>query len=215
MILRLAALAMLLSAGMPALAHRLDEYLQGEILSVEKTRVQVQITLTPGIAVFPEVLAAIDVNGDGVISEIEQRAYAWRVLDDLSLTIDGRALTPKLHSMQFPAMEEMKDGRGEIQIEFDADLPLGGAHRTLILKNGHESKIAAYQVNCLVPSDPDIRIVAQNRNYSQSFYQVGYVQSGLSSDRASSARYSGLGWLSAGALALLARFAMLGKARAA
>jgi len=36
-------------------------------------------------------------------------------------------------------------------------------------------------VNCLVPRDPDIQIVAQNRNEQQSFYQLDYVQAGGSS----------------------------------
>jgi hypothetical protein len=37
--------------------------------------------------------------------------------------------------------------------------------------------MAAYLVNCLVPRDPDIRIVAQKRNPLQSFYELDYVQS--------------------------------------
>jgi len=37
-------------------------------------------------------------------------------------------------------------------------------------------------MNCLVPRDPDIRIVTQNRNERQSFYQLDYVQAGGSSD---------------------------------
>ena len=53
-------------------------------------------------------------------------------------------------------------------------LPRGGPNRRLIFENHHESRIAAYLVNCLVPRDPDIRITAQNRNYQQSFYQLDY-----------------------------------------
>lgn len=33
-------------------------------------------------------------------------------------------------------------------------------------------------MNCLVPRDPDIRIVAQNRNYSQSLYELDFAQAG-------------------------------------
>jgi hypothetical protein len=211
----LAAVAMLVLAVTPAFAHRLDEYLQSALISIEKTRVQVQATLTPGTAVFPAVFAAIDVNADGIISEIEQRAYAARVLNDLSLTIDGQALTPRLISIQFPAVEDMRDGRGDIQMEYDADLPAGGPNRSLVLKNHHQSRIAAYQVNCLVPSDPGVRIVAQRRNYSQSFYQLDYVQAGASSGSLSSAPWSGAGWLGAFALLLFARFALRRKERAA
>jgi hypothetical protein len=67
--------------------------------------------------------------------------------------------------MEFPAMEEMKAGSGEIRIEFDADLPRNRGNRKLTIENHHQSRIAAYQVNCLVPRDRDIRIVAQNRYY--------------------------------------------------
>jgi hypothetical protein len=179
-----AALAILLIAATPATAHRLDEYLQGTLLSIERNRVQAQMTLAPGIAVLPEVLAAIGVetmgtDPNGGISEAMQRAYAARVLGDLSLKIDDQPLTPHLLSVKFPDREAMKDGRGEIRIEFDAALPAGGVNRKLILENHHLSKIAAYQVNCLVPRDRDLRIVAQNRNYSQSRYELDFVQPGV------------------------------------
>jgi hypothetical protein len=198
----LSAAVIFLMAGTPGLAHRLDEYLQGTIISVGKNRVEAQMTLTPGVKVFPALLAEIDTDGNGVISEIEQHAYAGRILRDLSLKIDGQPLTPQLLSVQFPAIEEMREGRGEIQLEFSANLPPGGPNRKLILENRHQSRIAAYQVNCLVPRDPDIRILAQNRNYSQSFYELDFVQAGVRSNPLS------LAWLTGaqkplGAVALL------------
>jgi len=198
------AAGFLLLAGIPAEAHRLDEYLQGTILSVEQNRLRAQMTLTPGVAVYPIVLAGLDSDADGVISGTEQRAYAERVLRDLSVAIDGHRLRPRLVSMQFPAMEEMKEGRGEIRIEFDAELPRSGGNRKLTIENRHQSRIAAYQVNCLVSRDPDIRIAAQKRNYSQSVYELDYEQSGVGSgwlgDR---------GWLGLVALLLGVRFAVL------
>jgi hypothetical protein len=174
--------AILLTAVEPAFAHRLDEYLQGAIIAVEKSRVNVEMTLTPGVAVFPVLIAEIDTNGDGVISTVEQRAYVGRVLRDVSLRIDGRALTPRLVSVEFPSTEEMKRGLGAIRLDFDAVLPRGGLNRKLVFENHHLSRIAAYQVNCLKPSDPDIRIVAQNRNYTQSFYELEYMQPGIRAD---------------------------------
>ncbi len=175
----LVLLAALLFAASPAVAHRLDEYLQGALVSIDKNRVAVQITLTPGVAVLATVLAEIDTNKDSAISGIEQQAYAERVLRDLSLKIDDQVLTPHLLSVEFPSIEAMKDGRGGIRIEFDAVLPGGGTHRKLLFENHHLSRIAAYQVNCLVPKDRDIRIVAQNRNYSQSRYELEYAQPGV------------------------------------
>jgi len=206
---RLAAVVLLL-APTPALTHRLDEYLQGAIISIGKDRLEAQITLTPGVAVFPMLAASIDTDKDGVVSEAEQRAYAGRVLRDLSLTIDGRPLAPRLVSMQFPSLDEMKEGRGGIRIDFQADLPRGGPRRRLVFENRHQNRIGAYLVNCLVPSDPDIRIVAQNRNYSQSLYQLDYVQTGGRSGALSWAWWSAdRAWLGTVAVLLFARFACL------
>jgi hypothetical protein len=173
--------AILLSLGGVASAHRLDEYLQATIISVEKDHVQASMRLIPGVAVSSAVIASIDSNGDGIISEAEQRAYAERVLGDLSLTLDGNSLRPKLVSVSFPQVEQMREGVGEIQIEFTADLPRGGLDRRLILENHSQGQRAVYLVNCLVPNDPDLRIVAQTRNEQQSFYQLDYVQAGGSS----------------------------------
>jgi hypothetical protein len=208
------AAAILLLLGASASAHRLDEYLQATIISVEKDRVQAQMRLIPGVAVSSFVLTSIDTNADGVISEAERRAYAERVLRDVSLTIDGDILRPRLISVKFPGFESMKEGLGEIQIEFSANLPRSGPNRRLIFENHHQSRIAAYLVNCLVPRDRDIRVVAQNRNEQQSFYQLDYVQAGVSSDTLPLRWWrDARGWLAMVALLLFARLLFLWRQR--
>jgi hypothetical protein len=210
-----AAGAIFLSVGTPTSAHRLDEYLQASTISVEKDRVQAQIRLTPGVAVFPIVLAKIDTDADGVISEAEQRAYAERVLGDLSLTIDGDRLRLRLVSSKFATAEQMKEGRGDIRLKFNADVPRSGLNRRIIFENHHLSPIAVYLVNCLVPCDPDIRVTAQNRNYQQSFYQLDYVQAGLCSGPASFVWWScAQGWLGTATLLLFAPLSLLWRRRA-
>lgn len=181
--LRIVTTAVLLFClGGVAFAHRLDEYLQATIISVDKDHVQASMRMIPGVSVASFVIASIDTDGDGVISPAEQRAYAERVLGDLSLTADGKSVKPRLVSADFPQIELMREGLGEIHIEFTADLPHGGPNRRLILESHNPNRKAVYLVNCLVPRDPDIRIVAQNRNEQQSFYELDYVQSGGPSD---------------------------------
>ena len=136
-------------ASTAALAHRLDEYLQATIISVEKDRIQVSMRLIPGVAVASTVLAGIDINRDGVISEDEQLAYATRVLHDLSITVDGKSVKPTLTSQKFPAIGEIKGGLGEIQTEFTMDLVAGGPQRRIVIENHHENAISVYLVNCL------------------------------------------------------------------
>ena len=206
--------AILLSFGTPTFAHRLDEYLQATTLSLGKDRVQAQISLTPGVDVFPIVLAQIDTDADGVISQAEQRAYAERVLRDLSLTIDGDRLRLRLVSSRFATIEEMKEGRGDIRLKFNADLPRSDSNRRLIFESHHLSPIAAYLVNCLVPRDPDIQITAQHRNYEQSLYELDYVQAGVGSSELSFVWWSrAQGWLGTAALLLFAPLALLWRRR--
>src|SRR5271167_32520 len=205
----IAAVAIFLSLGAGAFAHRLDEYLQATIITVEKDRVEVLMRLIPGVAVSSIVLASIDTNGDGVLSEVEQRTYVERVPHDQSITVDGKNAIPTLVSLKFPAIEEIKEGLGEIQIEFTLDLADGGPQRRIVFENHHQNQISAYLVNCLVPRDPNIRILTQNRNESQSFYQLNYEQPGGGSQLASLRVWSTAhGWMSSVGFTSLFRLGM-------
>jgi hypothetical protein len=180
--IKLVIVVALLSLVAPVFAHRLDEYLQAIIVSVEQGHIRASMRLIPGVAVSAAVIAAIDINGDGVLSEAEQQTYAQKVLSDLSLTVDGQTLAPRLSSVSFPAPADMKEGTGEIHIDFAADLPAGGSHRTLVIQNHHEPRMSVYLMNCLVPQERGIQIIAQNRNQNQSYYRVKYVRSGGGQD---------------------------------
>lgn len=170
----------LLSLEVPAFAHRLDEYLQAIILSVEQGHIQASMRLIPGVAVSDAVVTEVDLNHDGSFSATEQQSYAQKVLHNLSLGVDGHVLKAHLQSVSFPAPTDMKAGLGEIHIEFTADLPVGAAQRTLVIENHHEPKMSVYLMNCLVPQDRNIRLIAQNRNQNQSYYRVDFAQSGAS-----------------------------------
>jgi hypothetical protein len=174
-----------------AFAHRLDEYLEATILSVDSGRVDVSMRLVPGVAVSSAVIAGIDTDGDDTISDAEQVAYAQRVLKAVSLSLDGRLLPLHLVSASFPAIDEMKQGIGEIQIVFTANLPSGGGHRRLIFENHHQSGIAVYLVNCLAPQDKNIQIAGQTRNENQSFYQLDFAQGGAGAERTFLPSFSG------------------------
>ena len=150
----LAAAILLLRPGTPALTHRLDEYLQATLISVGKDQLQAEITLTPGVAGLPIVAAIIDTDADGVISEAEQRAYAGQVLRDLSFTIDGHPLTPRLRFDAISRHRRDERGAGRDSDRVQADLPRGGPSRRLVFENRHQSRIGAYLVNCLVPQRP-------------------------------------------------------------
>jgi hypothetical protein len=170
------AVALLLSLPVTAFGHRLDEYLVATILALDAGRVEGSMRLIPGAGVSSAVIASIDANGDQALSEDERQAYAQRVLRDLSLGIDGQPLTLHLVLARFPPLSQMLLGTGEIQLAFSADLSRRGGGRRLTFENHHQSDIAVYLVNCLVPRNDDIRITAQSRNGNQSVYQLDFEQ---------------------------------------
>jgi len=170
------ALAAALLVPAPAFAHRLDEYLQATLISVDKDRVHGEIRLAPGAFIWKRVLHLIDTDSDGIISDAEQRAYASRVLGDLMLTVDGQRLPLVLVSVQSASVEFLREGMGDIRIDFDAVAPAGNGNRRLTFENHHQRGMSVYLVNSLVPSDSNILIVAQHRNHNQSSYQLDYEQ---------------------------------------
>jgi hypothetical protein len=177
MIPRLAAfVALLLTLAAPAAAHRVDEYLQAVLISVEKDEVKADLYLTPGVAVLPALLAVIDTDGDGLISEAEQRAYVTRVFADLRLTLNDRRLTPVLIAATFPTLDELKEGLGDIHLEFKALLPRTTPARKLRLENNHQTSIGVYQVNCLISRVPEIQIGREQRSVTQAVYELEYMQ---------------------------------------
>ncbi len=132
--------------------------------------------LIPGMLVAPSVIAAIDRNHDGVFSGSEKRAYADRVLGDLSITIDGQSVFPQLLSWHFPEPAQMREGLGEIQLDYRVALPPGGPIRALILANHHLNPASVYLMNALIPQAHGMQILAQKRNESQSVYELDYRQ---------------------------------------
>src|ERR1700760_594280 len=110
--------AVLLLCSIPAWAHRIDEYLQATILSLESNQAHASMRLIPGIMVAPSVIAMIDANHDGLFSEDEKRAYAERVLSDLALSIDGQAVKSQLDLWSIPDASQLRDGLGEIHLEY-------------------------------------------------------------------------------------------------
>src|SRR5918995_2757961 len=101
----------LLAATLPvreASAHPLDEYVQNTYIDLSPDRTTLQVDLTPGVLVAPEIVALIDTDGNGEISEAEGEAYAEdAVLPDLSLEADGEPQALTLVDSSFPTPLDM------------------------------------------------------------------------------------------------------------
>ena len=166
----------LAASATPAGAHRLDEYLQAPTVLLTRDHVRLDMRLAPGVAIVRTVLDSIDTNHNRELDEAEQRAYGVKVLGDLSFVLDKKPVTLRLVSWRYPVLDELRRGMGEILLAFEADVPSKDSYRTITLDNHHRSAISAYLVNGLVPNDNAIHIVNQNRNNSQSTYELTYTQ---------------------------------------
>ena len=163
-----------LIAAKAAFAHRIDEYLQATLLTVQKDRVQASMRLIPGVLVASSVIDAIDSNHDGIFSDAEQRAYTERVISDLSVAVDGRNARVTLTAWSFPQPAQLRDGLGEIHIDFLINVPPGETDRVLTLINQHQRARSVYLVNVVVPQDDRIRIISQKRIQQQSAYELDF-----------------------------------------
>jgi hypothetical protein len=156
-------------------AHVLDQYLQVARIAIERGGTRVELRLTPGVQVADRIFALIDVDGDGQISPAEELTYARRVLQDISLAVDGRRLPFALTDIQFPSRSEMKEGIGSIRLDLAADVSLSaeGEHE-ISFRNDHLPELGVYLANALVPTTEAIRITGQQRDELQHGLQIDF-----------------------------------------
>lgn len=155
-------------AGTSASAHRRDELLQAARVDIDSQWVDVEMSITPGIAVADAVIRGIDHDNDGTLSEDEKRAFIDDALASMTLSVDGRALPIHIESSTFPPLEALRGGDAAIEFLFGARLPssASGTHR-VSFTNVYRPDIGVYMVNALQPADDLITIGAQNRDPQQ------------------------------------------------
>src|SRR6267378_8370552 len=103
----LIVIAAVLAFSIPARAHRLDEYLQATRIAVEMHRIDLNIDLTPGEAIAPELLPLIDPDANARVPSRQGERYAQRVVQDLFLELDGKRQVLKLDRVSFPPRDDM------------------------------------------------------------------------------------------------------------
>jgi hypothetical protein len=157
-------------------AHRLDEYLQAARLAVEPNRVELELDLTPGVAVADAVIADIDRDRDGLLTADEQRAYVGRVLNAVELQIDGRPLHAELAAFTFPVLDAFRHGDGTIRLQSAITLPrLSEGDHQLLFRNRHRPEGSVYLANALVPESDQIAITGQRRDGDQRDLTINFA----------------------------------------
>lgn len=176
---------LLLLSTLSVFAHRLNEYLEATTISLSRSKVSLELRLTPGVSVAAEVLNKIDLNNDSQFSIEEQHVYLNALGRDLKLVLDGHTLPFYVTFSSFPTVESIAKGTGDIIVDFEVQVSESRASHQLQITNMHYKAIAVYLVNCLIPADAGIAVTNQTRNANQSFYQlaftIGQFRAGVSS----------------------------------
>ena len=171
----------LLTTALPsekALAHPLDEYVQNTYIDPAPDGVALELNLTPGVLVAPQVVALIDTDGDGEISEAEGEAYADAILqDDLALEVDGQPQPLTLVGTSFPSPLDMRAGMGTIRLQVSAEAPSGASgDHWLYYRNDHQPVKSKYLVNAFKKGG-EVQIAQQERDELQHSTRVDYTVS--------------------------------------
>jgi hypothetical protein len=165
----------IVGGAMPS-AHRTDEYLQAARLAIDPGRVQIELDLTPGIAMADAILADIDRDRDGSLSAEEQRAYGTLVLSALQVEVDGTRLPVQLGVSSFPEPEAVRRGEGTIRLHSAAMLPrLSIGFHQLLFRNRHHPDRSVYLANAVVPASDRVAVRAQRRDGDQTELIIEYV----------------------------------------
>ena len=136
-----------------------------------------ELDLTPGIAIADGLIAEIDRDRNGILSETEKRDYIARVRrddrhDDRRPFAARRAGGRGLSRYGGAAKRRRRDPSSRRR----SALPTlsNGAHQ-LTFRNRHRPDISVYLANALVPESDRIGITAQDRDGEQSALTIHYI----------------------------------------
>jgi hypothetical protein len=185
-----------------ASAHIRDEYLQAALITLAPEGVRIELRLTPGVELADRVFAVIDTDHSGQLSSSEEQSYARRVVQDVSLELDGQHIPLALINIRFPSHPDMKDGTAAIQLDLSANAALNSPRdHQLSFRNNHLPKLSVYQANVLIPGNDAIEVTEQQRDIQQQEFKIrfrvshGTISSNASSSAATATRAFGIGGL--------------------
>jgi len=156
-------------------AHRRDEYLQAARVGIEPSRIEVELDLTPGIAVAESIIAGIDYDRDGALSPNEMHDYVAQVLNAIDFRSDGQSLRLEPIGWNVPDAAALRRGEDSIRLRAAAPVRLmSGAHQ-VSLRNSYRPDISVYMANTLASGSDRIAVGAQRRDPEQRELIVDYT----------------------------------------
>lgn len=158
-------------------AHRLDELLQATRISVDASRIQIELALSPGVDVADGFIQAIDLNHDGALDDGEAREFGRHVADALTLSVDDHALPLSLERWHAEPLDALRQGVGTIRLVARAEPHVASGRHVLMFGNRFQVAGSVYLVNALTPTDSRIYLGQPQRDAQQRTFRIDYVRS--------------------------------------
>ena len=112
---------------------------------------RLELAVTPGHGTGAELVASIDADEDGALTDPETRAWAERELARSELTLDGVRAAPALEGVDVPPMAALAADAGSVVIHASAPRPGGAGPRVLRYRGGNDEPAAGrWTVNVFV-----------------------------------------------------------------
>lgn len=154
-------------------AHPVDECLQASYLKLGPNSLELELELTPGERIAPQMLELIDQNKNRLLDQPEVQRYAESVLKDLYLSVDDQTQTLTLEPITPPATDTFLAGGGTIKLVARANLMGDSGTHTLEFRNAHAPVKSGYLANVFVQSG-EVNILNQQRDTTQQDFRVRY-----------------------------------------
>jgi nickel/cobalt transporter (NicO) family protein len=156
-------------------AHPLDEFLQAMYVSLGGDQIGVEVDLTPGVLVGPQVVQLIDTNGDGQITEEEAQSYARQVFQQLSVELDGQPRAIVLTKVVAAPVLNLASGAGSLQLigTLDSSVIAAGTHE-LTIQNHYAPIQSMYQSAVVLDKPNQVGVGKQTRDQTLQSLRVDF-----------------------------------------
>jgi hypothetical protein len=175
----IACLLVMATFAPTALAHPADKVVQAAYLTLAPGGLRLELDLTPGELVANQFLGFLDQNTDGQIGDGEISVFAERVIQDLSVRVNGQVAALHLESKTVPDPAGLRTGGQQVTLIFAASLPdVTGENNlefrnTLEFQNNFAPIRNAYLANVFVQSG-EVKVLEQKRDATQQDFRVRY-----------------------------------------
>jgi nickel/cobalt transporter (NicO) family protein len=156
-----------------AFAHPMDECLQATYLKLGPDSLELELDLTPGERVAPQLLGLIDQNKNSLLDQSEVQRYGETVLEDLSVNVDDQPQILRLEPVVPPPTDVFLAGGGTIKLVARANLTDAAGSHSLGFRNNHAPVKSGYLANVFVQSG-EVKVLEQKRDATQQEFRVRY-----------------------------------------